>query len=42
MTSDRRPDSRFGLDRRALLKSGAGAAAITAAGLPWLGRSAFA
>ena len=46
MTSDRRPDSRLGLDRRALLKSSAGAAAITAASIPWLGpwlgRSAFA
>ena len=46
MTSDRRPDSRPGLDRRALLKSSAGAAAITAASIPWLGpwlgRSAFA
>jgi multiple sugar transport system substrate-binding protein len=42
MTSDRRPDSRSGLDRRGLLKSSAGAAALTAFGVPWLGRHAFA
>jgi multiple sugar transport system substrate-binding protein len=41
MTSDRRLDFRAGLDRRGLLKAGAGAAALGAAA-PWLGRSAFA
>jgi multiple sugar transport system substrate-binding protein len=41
MTSDRRHDRRLGMDRRGLLKSSAGAAALTAA-VPWLGRRAFA
>ena len=44
MTSDRRSDSasRPGLDRRDLLKSSAGAAALAAASIPWLGRRALA
>jgi multiple sugar transport system substrate-binding protein len=41
MTSDRRPDSRPGLDRRALLQTSAGAAALAVAA-PWFGRRALA
>jgi multiple sugar transport system substrate-binding protein len=42
MISERRPDSRPGLDRRGVLKSSAGAAALAAASIHWLGRRAFA